>query len=95
MNLMSSLEIPRDEEIKADIMNRLFRKHCWGARYFPFDTLVRWISKKIKKDGKRVQRLVRQLVNDGYLIIHKRGATVSLNPPRSKEIVEFIRKFII
>ena len=92
---MSSLEIPHDEEIKADIMNRLFRKHCWGARYFPLDTLVRWISKKIKKDGKRVQRLVSQLVNDGYLIIHKRGATVSLNPARSKEIVEFIRKFII
>jgi hypothetical protein len=85
----------RDEEIKADIMNRLLRKHCWGARYFPLDTLVRWISKKIEENGRRVQRLIRQLVNDGYLMLHKGGMTVSLNPARSKEILEFIRRFII
>jgi hypothetical protein len=85
----------RDYEIKADIMNRLLRKHCWGARYFPLDTLVRWISKKIEGNGKRVQRLIRQLVNDGYLMLHKGGMTVSLNPARSKEILEFIRRFII
>ncbi|MEM1569249.1 MAG: hypothetical protein QXG56_00810 [Candidatus Bathyarchaeia archaeon] len=24
-----------DAEIKADIMNRLLRKHCWGAKYLP------------------------------------------------------------
>lgn len=90
-----SSAMPSDEGLKADIMNRLFRKHCWGARYFPLDTLVRWIGKKIRKNGKRVQRLVRQLVNDGYVVLHKRGATVSLNPTRSREIVEFIRRFII
>ena len=49
---------------------------------------------KIKRNGRRIQRDVRQLVNEGYLILHKRGKTVSLNPTKSREIVEFIRKFV-
>ena len=89
---MSKQEIS-DQEIKADLMNRLFRKHCWGAKYLPLDTLKRWISKRIR-DGKRLDRLVRQLVNEDYLLLHKGGKTVSLNPRRSKEILEYIRRFI-
>lgn len=85
---------PTDEEVKADIMNRLFRKHCWGARYFPLDTLMRWISKRIK-NGRRIERLVRQLFKDGYIMLHKKGETISLNPARSREILEFIRRFIV
>ena len=83
-----------DEEIKADLMHRLFRKHCWGARYFPLDTLVRWMSSKVKRNGRRIHRVVRQLAGERYIILHKRGKTVSLNPARSKEIREFIRKFL-
>ena len=64
------------------------------ARYLPLDTLVRWMGRKMRKNGKRVERLVRQLVNDGYLMLHKRGRTVSLNPRRNKEIIDFIRRFI-
>ncbi len=94
MNFMFSA-IPSDEEIKADIMNRLLRKHCWGAKYFPLDTLVRWIDKKIKENGKRVQRLVRQLVDDNYLLLHKKGTTISLNPARKRQIIDLIRRFII
>lgn len=81
-----------DQEIKADITYRLFRRHCWGAKYLPFITLINWLSKQIKKNGKRIQRVVRQFVNEGYLLVHKRGETVSLNPTRSKEIKEFIEK---
>jgi len=83
-----------DEQIKADLMNRLLRKHCWGAKYFPLITLVNWMGKQIKNNGKRIQRLVRQLVNEGYLLLHKKGATVSLNPTRSKEIIEYIEKIL-
>jgi len=90
---MSKRELS-EQEIKADLMHRLFRKHCWGAKYLPLDTIIRWMSGKIKRNGKRIQRAVRQLVNEGYLILHKRGKTVSLNPERNKEIVEFIRGFI-
>lgn len=83
-----------DEEIMADIMNKLFRRSCWGAKYLPSDTLVRWMSKKVKKNGKRVDRIIKHLVNEGYLIQHKKGETISLNPRKSREIIEFIRRFI-
>lgn len=82
-----------EEEIRAIILSKLKNRGCWGGRYIPLDSLVRWLSKRIK-DGKRVRKAVRQLINDGYLIPHKRGETVSLNPSKSKEILEIIRKYI-
>ena len=83
-----------DAEIKADIMNKLLRKNCWGAKYMPLDTLVNWLAKSVKKNGKRVRKLVRALVNEGYLLLHKRGKTVSLNPMMSKEITEYVERLI-
>jgi len=83
-----------DEEIKADIMNRLMRKGCWGAKYLPLESLIRWISKKVKKNGKRIRRLIKELVKEGYILTHKGGKTISLNPTLSKEIVEYIEKVI-
>lgn len=83
-----------DEKIKADIMNKLLRKNCWGARYLPVDTLVNWLAKRVKRNGKRVRRLIRTLVNDGYLLLHKRGRTVSLNPIVSREIIEYTERII-
>jgi len=83
-----------DEEIKADIMNKLLRKNCWGAKYLPLDSVVNWLAKRVKRNGKRVRRIVRELVNDGYLLLHKRGQTVSLNSTMSKEIVDYIERVI-
>ncbi|MFP3945941.1 MAG: hypothetical protein ACLFVI_03480 [Archaeoglobaceae archaeon] len=83
-----------DEEIMADIMNKLFRRSCWGAKYLPLDTLVNWLSKKIKKNGKRVDRIIKYLVSEGYLITHNKGKTVSLSHRKSREIVEFIKRFV-
>lgn len=79
-----------NKEVKIMILSKLKNRGCWGGRYTPLDTLVRWLSKKIRRDGKRIQRAIRQLVNEGYLILHKRGETVSLNPARSREILELI-----
>jgi len=89
---MSDRRLLSDDEIKADIMYRLLRRDCWGARYLPIDTLVHWLSKKVRRDGQRVRRILRELVNDGYLLHHKRGTTVSLNPARSREIEEFVKR---
>lgn len=83
-----------DEEIKADMMNKLLRKSCWGAKYLPLDSLVNWFAKKVRRNGKRVRRVIRTLVNDEYLLLHKRGRTVSLNPMMSREIVEYIERII-
>lgn len=83
-----------DEEIEADIMNKLMRRGCWGAKYLPLDTLVNWLAKKVKKNGKRVKKIVKVLVNRGYLLLHKEGKTISLNPAMSREIFEYIDKVL-
>ena len=83
-----------DSEIKADIMNRLMRRNCWGAKYLPLDTLVNWLSRRVRKNGKRIKKIVRELVNDGYLLLHKGGRTISLNPVMSKEIIEYVERII-
>ncbi len=86
--------LPSDEEIEADIMYRLLRNNCWGAKYLPIDALVNWLSKRIKRDGRRVRRILKELVRDDYILLHKRGTTVSLNPARSREIIEFIERIL-
>ena len=73
------------------VMDKLRKRGCWGGRYTPLDSLVRWLGKKIKKNGRRVRAAIRQLVDD-YLILNKRGKTVSLNPTRSREIMKFIER---
>jgi len=83
-----------DEEIKADIMHKLMRKGCWGAKYLPLESLVRWLSKKIRKNGKRVRRLIKELVKEGYLLARKGSKTISLNPSLSSEIIEYIERII-
>jgi hypothetical protein len=73
---MSKQELS-DEEIKADLLYRLLRKHCWGAKYLPLDTLINWMSKQIRKDGKRIKRCVEELTKEGYVLLHKQGKAIS------------------
>ncbi|MCR6669698.1 MAG: hypothetical protein NDF51_06830 [archaeon YNP-WB-040] len=81
-----------DQQIKASILEFLMKKGRWGAHYYPLDTMVRWLGKKVMRNGKRVRVCLKDLVNEGYVLIHKRGEAVSLNPAMSEEIIEFIRK---
>ena len=83
-----------DEEVKADIMNRLMRRGCWGAKYIPLDTLINWLTKRLKRNGKRVRRIIKDLVNEGYLLLHKKGRTISLNPVVSREIIEYVGRIL-
>jgi hypothetical protein len=54
--------------------------------------MIRWLGKKVMRNGRRVKACLRDLISKGYILIHKRGETVSLNPAMSKEIIEFLRK---
>lgn len=81
-----------DEEIKASILEFLVKKGRWGAHYHPLETMIRWMGKKVRRNGKRVKACLKQLVREGYLLSYKRGQTISLNPSMSREIIEFIRK---
>jgi len=79
-----------DGQLRAAILEFLIKKGRWGAHYFPLDTLVNFLGRKVKPNGKRVTRIVKELVREGYLFLHKKGETVSLNPSRSSEIVEYV-----
>ncbi len=79
-----------DTQLRAAIMDFLMKKGRWGAHYYPLDTLVNFLGRKVKHDGKRVSKAVKELVREGYLFLHKKGNTVSLNPARSREIAGYV-----
>jgi hypothetical protein len=81
-----------ESELKASILDWLERHGRWGAHYFPLDTLVNKLSHVVKNDGKRIRRTAKELLEEGCVLAHKGGETISLNPTRSREIVEYIRK---
>ena len=83
-----------DFEIRVLILNWLVRHGRWGENYFPLDTLNNKLSHVVEKDGKKIRRNVKDLLVEGYILSHKRGNTISLNPTRSREIIEYIKEKI-
>lgn len=81
-----------NSEVRALILDWLERHGRWGAHYFPLDTLVNKLSHAVKNDGKRIRKAVEQLLDERYILMHKGGQTISLNPTRSREIAELVRK---
>lgn len=84
-----------DSQLKAEIMEWLERHGRWGAHYFPLDTLVNKLSHAVKNNGKRIRQMVKKLLKEDYIFAHKGGNTISLNPSRSKEIVEYIQNNLL
>jgi hypothetical protein len=81
-----------DYELRALILDWLVRRGRWGAHYYPLDTLVNRLSQAVKNNGRRVRRNVNELLEEGYILAHKKGETISLNPTRSRDIAEYIRR---
>jgi len=82
-----------DHQVKAAIVQFLIMKGRWGAHYFPVDTLVNWMGRKIQKNGRRVRANLKELAKEGYILMHKRGETASLNPAMTEKTRELIEKF--
>ena len=94
---MVSVPMKRDypnEELKALILNFIMRKGRWGEHYFPIDTMSNWLGQAVKNNGKNVRKKVKELANEGYLLVHKGNTTTSLNPQAKKQIMEFIEKHL-
>jgi hypothetical protein len=47
---------------------------------------------KLERNGKRVRACLKALAREGYLLIHKRGETASLNPAMAEKIRELINR---
>ena len=80
-----------NSELRGLILDWLERHGRWGTHYFPLDTLVNKLSHVVKNNGKRIRRIVKELLYEGYILTHKGGETVSLNPTRSRAIAEYIK----
>lgn len=79
-----------DNEVKMAILEFLVKKGRWGAHYFPIDTLVNWMGRKVERNGKRVRACLKELVKHGYVLMHKKGGTASLNPALAQQIRHLI-----
>ena len=64
-----------DFEVRALILDWLVRHGRWGSHYFPLDTLVNKLSHVVEKDGKRIRRNIKDLLDEDYILSHKRGNT--------------------
>jgi len=62
-----------DEQTKADIMYKLLRRSCWGAKYLPIDTLVNWMGKLkgIRKNKKHSKNFRYSLNSWSYYTIQQ------------------------
>lgn len=83
-----------DDQVKASILHRLYRRGRWGAAYIPTDTLVNWMSQQVRDDGLRVKRMIRGLRRVGHVRLSKKGETISLNPHYRDEIISFIKRYL-
>lgn len=83
-----------DQELKALILNFIVRKGRWGEHYFPIDTMSNWLGQVVKNNGKNVRKKVKELANEGYLMLHKGNTTASLNPKAKKQIMEYIDRHL-
>ena len=82
-----------DEQIMALILNYLFRRKCWGHKYFNTQKLTRYLGQDVLGDGKEVNRCLDELIKKWWIIPWKKGNTVSLNTNYKKEIMEHMEKY--
>jgi len=80
------------DELKAAILHKIVRQGRAGAHYYPVQSIVNQLGKKILKNGKSVKKAIKDLINDGLLLSQKKGNTVSANPHRMPEILKFIEE---
>jgi len=80
-----------DEQIKADILNRLVNAGAFGAYHIPVGQMRSWIQKKIKRDGRTVTRCIEELGQSG-LIGRTSRSTIYAVHSRLDEIIEYIEK---
>jgi len=81
-----------DEEISAIIFDKLDRKGYWGGKYKPYISVVSWLEAKVRKNGKRVKKVVDRLVKNRYLLAKKGGEVLSLNTKKKQEIQRIMDK---
>ena len=81
-----------DRQIKATVFDKLGRKGMWGSVYRPAESMVKWITNRITRNGKRVEGIMHDLEKEGFLLFKKSRKVVSLNPREKEEILRVIEE---
>lgn len=79
-----------EDQIKADIPEKLVNRGMWGKGHQDVDQLRKWLSNKLKKNGKRVTRVINELTKDQYIGQKNNGRSIYANPKLRREIMLFI-----
>lgn len=86
-----------DDEAKARILLKLFKRGKWGGSHTSFENLKKgWNPRDLGKEGyRRIDNLGRELIKQGFLLSKPTsyGLEVSLNSRFSKEIIDIVRNF--
>lgn len=78
-----------EEQIKADILNRLVNANAFGKYHIPCDQMRSWIENKIKRNGKKVTKCTNELAKTGLIIKTARN-TIYANHQKLDEILTYI-----
>jgi len=86
-----------DEQIKAGILLKLYKRGNWGGSHTAFDNLKKGFEiRELGKSGlKRIDHIGKELMREGLLLAKPThyGLQVSLNPRESQAIKAIITRF--
>lgn len=86
-----------DEQIKATILFKLYKRGNWGGSHTGLDNLKKgWKPQDLGKHSlARVEKLTKQLVREGLIVPKPTGygLQVSLNPRQNEAIIMIMKKF--
>ena len=77
------------DKIKIHILRKLYRNGKIGESYTPIENLRHGLP-QAERDMSIINEIVKELHNTGFVLIWKKGSTVSLNPLALDKIKEII-----
>ena len=77
------------DKIKIHILRKLYRHGKIGESYTPIENLRHGLP-QAERDMSIINEIVKELHNTGFVLIWKKGSTVSLNPLALDKIKEII-----
>lgn len=83
-----------DDQIKADVLNRLVNANAFGAYHIPIDQMRSFIQNKIKRNGKKVTNCINELAKQGLIVKTSRN-TIYADHTRLDEIFAYIDKNLV
>jgi len=86
-----------DDQIKATILFKLYKRGNWGGSHTAFENLKKGFKdSELGKGGlKRVEKMARELVRAGLIIPKPTsyGLQVSLNPSQNETIITIMKRY--